>query len=481
MSPGGSIQAGIDRVAVGYRVLVQPGTYVETIDFRGKAIAVVGVGGAARTTIDGGGSAPVVRFATGEGPGSRLQGLTITGGRSSSGPGGIVASGGATPSIEDCIVHTNSGRFGGGIAGTPTLRRCVVHSNTASLTHGGGIYGAPQMQYCVVAYNRATSANGGGIYVTGAALIEDCVFLGNGAVFANSKGGGIYVQTSSPVTVRRCLVAGNFATGGAFAGVAGGIFAGSNASIEGCTVVDNSLTGSSINGGGIYGAATVVNTIVRGNAVPQLSAFTASAVTYCDLEGISAGIGCFDAVPGFVDANAADYHLDHGSPCIDTGDPARFDPDGSRSDVGAYPFETLYTHVNTSDADLAVPSWPEVSVVVGGRQVMHVLVGSANAGQLYLTAGSLSGTTPGFSFAGWHVPLNPDAYLTATVSTPNTPLLANSFGSLDAGGRGTTTFTLPGQPGATYAGTMAAHASLVLSPAGAILAVSNPLTVQLVR
>ena len=47
--------------------------------------------------------------------------------------------------------------------------------------------------------------------------------------------------------------------------------------------------------------------------------------------------------PQFWSSFADDYNLMVGSPCIDTGDPlSPTDPDGSRADMGAYPFDSSY-------------------------------------------------------------------------------------------------------------------------------------------
>src|SRR5262245_5713597 len=76
-APFPSIQAGIDAAQNSDTVVVGPGTYVELIDFHGKAITVLGAQGSSATILDAHQTTPGVSFGTGEGPNSVLQGLTI--------------------------------------------------------------------------------------------------------------------------------------------------------------------------------------------------------------------------------------------------------------------------------------------------------------------------------------------------------------------------------------------------------------------
>ena len=54
------------------------------------------------------------------------------------------------------------------------------------------------------------------------------------------------------------------------------------------------------------------------------------------------GIGNLDADPRFWGPEHGDYHLLPDSPCIDAGDPTRQDADGTRIDMGAFPFQATY-------------------------------------------------------------------------------------------------------------------------------------------
>ncbi|RME46566.1 MAG: hypothetical protein D6795_15225, partial [Deltaproteobacteria bacterium] len=82
-----TIQDAIEAAQGGETICVRAGTYTETIDFAGKAIALIGIDGPEETTIDADGSDSVVRFVQGEGREAILSGFTITGGVAREGGG----------------------------------------------------------------------------------------------------------------------------------------------------------------------------------------------------------------------------------------------------------------------------------------------------------------------------------------------------------------------------------------------------------
>lgn len=80
VNPYCSIQAAIDNATDGDEVVVAAGTYLEPIDFLADDITVRSADGPEVTTIDGQGSAVVVRHGGNLGPGAILEGFTLTGG-----------------------------------------------------------------------------------------------------------------------------------------------------------------------------------------------------------------------------------------------------------------------------------------------------------------------------------------------------------------------------------------------------------------
>lgn len=113
------------------------------------------------------------------------------------------------------------------------------------------------------------------------------------------------------------------------------------------TIINNTIAGNryGIYDGGGYGP-TVMNNIVTGNSTYGINAVgTPPVLTYNDVwangtnyRNCSPGIGSISENPLYQDTLTDNYHLQPGSPCIDTGNPlpGYNDPDGSRNDMGAY-------------------------------------------------------------------------------------------------------------------------------------------------
>jgi parallel beta-helix repeat protein len=73
-----TVQEGIDSTVDGDTVIVAPGKYAESIDFSGKAIKVIGVAGAAATTLlPDSGSAAAVKMVGAAGAGTEFSGFTV--------------------------------------------------------------------------------------------------------------------------------------------------------------------------------------------------------------------------------------------------------------------------------------------------------------------------------------------------------------------------------------------------------------------
>ncbi len=297
-----TIQGAIDASANGDIVIVRPGTYVENIDFVGKAITVQSEQGVALTTIDGNQAGSVVVFRTGEDWNSRLDGFTTANGSgtffSSSfyRGGGIYCAYGCAPIIENNTITGNTADQGGGSYGGQ-LENNIVTGNTAN-SRGGGIDNAATVKNSVISNNIAYE-KGGGIHMNGGPGVENCIITGNMADY----GGGICCSSKwfTP-TIEKCTIVGNLANYG------GGICAQDSwPSITGSILWDNSAW----NGPELYEMYT-----------------GGFSVTYSDVKGGCSGTGNINADPLFVDPANGDYHLQQDpcqpgvvNPCVDSGHP----------------------------------------------------------------------------------------------------------------------------------------------------------------
>ncbi len=124
---------------------------------------------------------------------------------------------------------------------------------------------------------------------------------------------------------------------------------------------------------------------------------------------------------------------------------------------------------------------PHLSVTTGGKQTLSLFGGPAVAGDAYLVAGSSSGVVPGFSFQGFDVPLNVDAYLLLTLAHPLSSFLPGSLGILDAQGKGLSPFVLPTGAAPALVGMELFHAYAAFDAGSLqIHQVSNPVGLELV-
>jgi hypothetical protein len=348
--PFATIQHGIDAALSGDTVLVDPGMYLENINFNGKNILVgslfVTTGDdqyILQTVINGRRAGHVVTFSSGETFAAALSGFTITNG---------YATGAASPD--------NSG---GGISCTnessPTLTHLVVTGNEAQEEGGGLYFGicSPIVRDVLVTNNLAGTGGGGIRYSYGSLSLENVI-----AAYNRSAWGGAGIQLyHSEGILKNTLVAGNI--GGDKGG--GLEFDGCSPTLIQVTVVGNSTTG---HGGGLNisfeSQPSLVNSIVWGNSPEQIYYDTqwsgeALTVEYSDIQGGLAGIvtngqgpviwgsGNLDSAPRFVNPGLGNFHLANDSPAIAAGKAAgapptdlegfpRPNPAGSLPDMGAF-------------------------------------------------------------------------------------------------------------------------------------------------
>jgi len=254
------------------------------------------------------------------------------------------------PTLTNCMVSGNSAVSGGGMynknSSSPTLTNCTFNENLALSrspfqSKGGGMYNYksnPNLINCN--FNRNSShRNGGGMFNCGYSgpTFTNCIFNGNSSDY---QGGGIYITFSSPT-------------------------------LTNCTFSDNS---ADYQGGGIFIERDcylrLTNCIMWQDTPQEVYDHFINTldITYSNIQDGWLGLGNnIDVDPCFVDAGIGDYHLQEGSPCINTGDPNYIaEPNetdldgrpriiGGRIDMGAYEFQRgprdLYVDADAAGAN----------------------------------------------------------------------------------------------------------------------------------
>jgi len=336
-----TIQAGIDASEDGDVVLVAPGVYFQTINFRGKDITVTSTDPddsrvVGYTVLNADGEGSVVTFAQGETTGAVLSGFTITGGTGTYHPelggsateklymgAGIYCSN-SSPTITKNVIVRNAGLF-----------RIADNGMQVDLCFGGGIgcwQGSPIVTYNTIRNNSAYVA-AGMIGYFGEPTVHNNVIFDNSAYL----GGGLIVFAGSVchnTIVRNDCDFGSTLGIGLDTGMGGNLYLVPAAEF-GYLRVSNNVICDARSGGGLfwegdldYSSVTYNN--VWGNSPGNygyIDPQTYSALY--DGDGDLTGLnGNISENPQFLSAASKNFHLTLESPCINAGDPEFIAPAG---------------------------------------------------------------------------------------------------------------------------------------------------------
>jgi hypothetical protein len=403
-----TIQGAINIANNGDTVLVAPGTYVENINFNGKAITLISSAGAAQTIIDGGRNGSVATFNNRETSGAVLNGFTIQNGAAIFYPyfdgGGIYIGYSASPTIVNNIIQNNGACSGGGIGsnnGSARIQGNIIQNNFQLGCIGGdgggislGAANSAQIIGNVIKNNDVSKGgDGGGISLNGGVgiTIANNIISGNitGGVSPASGGGGIYMINGPDVLIEQNLIYNNTAGWGS------GVYFSVNDTARGPWLVGNTILGdpAASQGSVVYGSyfdaqVEFFNNLLIGFAgqiavecagpSPSFSNNDAYSPNGSGLDGSCAGQsgqnGNISSDPQFVNAAAGDFHLQSTSPAIDAGtnsapnlpqtdfagNPRIFDGNNdcvSTTDLGVYELQGT-ANVSFSANSLTFPSQP---------------------------------------------------------------------------------------------------------------------------
>jgi len=375
-----TIQQGINAAVNGDTVLVQPGTYIENINYNGKSIVLgslfLTTGNPAyitETVIDGNELERTVIIENVTGTTTVLCGFTITNGYCYDGGGGVSCMNNSSMTLKNLIVSNNlTETMGGGIylheISNATIEDVTTTDNACGMS-GGGIMISQSEAFLtnVKALNNYAFSAGGGIKCHGGTIIIEnsqmsgnvSAWSGGGGEFTNtdflnmnnvmisdnyaegSGGGLLFFGNDGIVKLSNSVITGNSGSFGSWGSLGAGIMVGTcTAEFTNVTFSDNfcELAGGTcwVSFGTIV---TFIDCIMWNNSPDEIGIndsptyTTEVTISYCDIEGGEAGIevpasvtlnwleGNIDEDPLFTFTGEHHYSLLEGSPCINAGIP----------------------------------------------------------------------------------------------------------------------------------------------------------------
>jgi len=209
--------------------------------------------------------------------------------------------------LTDCtFVGNTAGQAGGGLESQLTggvLTRCVFGGNNAG-SSGGGM--------------RITNQDASNPWSAVTPTLIDCNFIGN---LASYGGGGLASYRANVMNVSSCVFASNSASA-----VGGGLYNNeSKITLTNCTCAGNwAPDGRAVHckvGWGFYSDLQIRNCILwdSGDEIANPGGWSTISITHSDVQGGYTGAGNINADPLFADLIGGDYHLQAGSPCVNTG------------------------------------------------------------------------------------------------------------------------------------------------------------------
>jgi mono/diheme cytochrome c family protein len=314
-----TIETAIDRASAGDVVLVAPGRYKENIKLK-KGIILRG-SGSDMTTIDGGGKGNVVEGAED----SLIEGFTVT----NSGMKG------RTGSAMDVGISADHAPM--------TIANCRIVGNN------GGIrvyYSPSNIVNNIISDNKLFGISN---------VFSDSTVKNN--INVNNGDYGIIISYSTPKIINNTLYKNS---GGIHSEV-------SKVVIKNNIIVKNSTVG----------IRWVEDPDAQDGVEPVLS-YNLIWGNGEDFYHVSSGTGDLSKEPRFIDMTKGNFHLKTDSPAVNSGDEAGTDPDGTRSDIGAFggsmaqeeiplsPQVKSYADINLGTGIIKEPDYTSQAAWAGG-------------------------------------------------------------------------------------------------------------------